>query len=117
MPSQEEGIDELLRDALYIGINYLDFWNMSVNEIQDCIEIYNKKTVDRLKQETELLYTQSMLTGLVANPMVKQKHIPTLNELFPSLHKSEKKYDYQKEKAGFLNFAYAFNNKNQSEDR
>ena len=87
-------MDELLISALDYGITELDYWEMTVGEVQRAIE--SKIRVERVKAQEKAGYDY-ILADLIGRSIARNysssAKMPTLSEAYPTL------FDAQEEQA------------------
>ena len=110
----------LLNSALDIGIREVDFWEMTIAEVNRAIKSYNRMKLESLKEKANYDYILAHLLsrgfGIV---MGSKQTFPSIGEVYPNLFKSEgqeteeqKKIQEQKNNLStlrFLQFAQSYN--------
>lgn len=104
--------------ALDYGISELDFWNMTIAELERLIE--SKKRTKKMKDQ-EKAYFDYTLADLIGRSVSRiynsSNRIPDISEAYPTLFDSEEIQEKKQEQkdnlsaARFKQFAQAYNNK------
>ena len=94
-------IYDWLKVALDYGVKELEFWEMTLAEIERAID--SKKRVTRIDKQNKAMfdYTLAILIGRnIARVHGSSSPIPTLEEAYPELFKKtpEEEAEYQKQK-------------------
>lgn len=99
--------------ALRCGVNFFDFWNMTVGEIRKCIDAYGANKEQELKSKKVEIYNSAALIASFVGRMLNSKHFPSYDEVFAESTNVESKEDEQKRiallKERMLDFANEVN--------
>lgn len=111
-------MNELLLSALDYGITELDYWNMTVGEVNRAIESKIRIQKIRAQEKASYDYILADLIGRsIARNYSSSAKMPSINEAYPSLFESEeikqKKQERQDELSAirFKQFAASYNKK------
>ena len=74
-----------MKQALRAGITHHDYWNMTLQEIIDVLEVFQEKAEDETKKELLFSYNTARLTSMFVLNGLNGKTSPSFNELFPDL--------------------------------
>lgn len=113
--SFEEYLQELLKIAIRAGINYSEFWEMTLYEIEIVCDSYNQKQQEDFKTKIAMNYNLANLTSIFVNLRMNGKEIPTLQQTYPDLFEGEQEeaedMSWQIYKEQFMDFANSHNKK------
>lgn len=107
-----------LENALDYGITEADFWNMTIAEIERCVE--SKKRVEKVKAQERASFDY-ILADLIGRSVARihssSAHMPEIGAVYPSLFDTEEIEQKKQEKKAelsalrFKQFAHSFNQK------
>lgn len=108
MKAKNQKIDELLKAALQCNISIFDFYDMTLKEVKEVIEAYNKKHKLDLQEKAYIAYQEAQLIALFNSQLFAKstRPLPTIFEAFKGLFDDEvvKQLELEKEKNNFLTF-------------
>lgn len=95
------------------GVSHFLFYSMTIKEINDVIEVYNKRKFENLKDKAIMDYIQAQAIALF-NPFsgAKQQDLKITKlypNIFPELANKELLDEEERKKEAMLNFAQRFN--------
>ena len=67
------------------GVGVLEYWDLTLGEINLCIDTYNKEQSEKAKERVNMAYLFSSLTSRFVNLQLNGKKIPPIDEVFPAL--------------------------------
>lgn len=89
----------LYPEALYAGISPERFWNLSVNEIIDCLEAYYKREKERRKQVIwDNFILAEAIMGNLATVFSEEGQVIKAWDYYPKLFAKEKELDDERRK-------------------
>lgn len=80
---------QLLKIALQAGIEYSDFWEMTVGEIVFIVDCYNEKANMEYKKDLAVNYALAQNIAVAVSCHFAGKQPPSLYETYPGLFKEQ----------------------------
>ena len=78
--------------SLQCGISIFDFWEMTFGEVVDCINAYNNKKNNDLKEQAIMDYIQAQtIVNGIASMLSKENKQKTITEMYSFIFEEENK--------------------------
>lgn len=98
-------MDKLLEVAMDTGLLELDFWNMTVGEVNRHIESYNRRHITAAKEKANSDYILANLIGKSIGIILGDKSpMPTLQEAYSNLFEGESQQEEDRTDVSALRF-------------